>query len=228
MSNIKPQTENEVLILAGDIGYPTKSYYKEFIQYVGSQFQQTFVILGNHEYYNKEGYGMEEIKSTAKRICNEVPNVKLLDNETVQYNGYCIVGSTLWSHITNPAYPINDVYSIPNMTVNRYNKLNKESVHFLTETVENNDNCIIITHHLPSNQFIDPKYKTRQYLPYNQWFYSDMDSFIEKYQNKIKLWFYGHTHTPCQKSLYDIPFCCNPIGYPNENPKVDFNATISL
>ena len=228
MEKIKPTSENEVLILAGDIGYPTKSYYKEFIKHVSSQFQQTFVIMGNHEYYNKKGYNMEENKNRAKIICDEMTNVKLLDNEYVQYNGYCIIGTTLWSHISDASYPINDVFSIPDMTIKRYNRLNKEAVEFLTKAVEENEKCIITTHHLPSKRFIAPKYLTRQYLPYNQWFYCDMDDFINKYQNKIECWFYGHTHTASLDYLYGIPFCCNPIGYPNENPVVDFNTIIEF
>jgi hypothetical protein len=59
-------------------------------------------------------------------------------------------------------------------------------------------------------------------LPYNQWFSCNMDSFIEKHKNKIDGWFYGHTHTPSLKKNHNIPLLCNPIGYPNENTKIDF------
>jgi hypothetical protein len=65
-------------------------------------------------------------------------------------------------------------------------------------------------------------------FPYNQCFYADMDYFIEKNKNKIKCWIYGHTHTPSNTKIYNIPFLCNPIGYPNENKIIDYNRIYQL
>ena len=81
---------------------------------------------------------------------------------------------------------------------------------------------------MPSSSLIDIKYKTPKMLPYNQWFYCNMDEFIEMNRNKIKCWIYGHTHTPSSVIIHDIPFVCNPIGYPNENIKLDFQSTICV
>ena len=38
---------------------------------------------------------------------------------------------------------INDVYNIPNFDYKQYNKLNMNSVDFLEDALQNNDNCII-------------------------------------------------------------------------------------
>jgi hypothetical protein len=138
------------------------------------------------------------------------------------------VGTTLWSKITNPIYEINDVCKIPQFDYIQYNRLNMLSVDFLEDTLQNNENCIIITHHMPSSSLIDIKYKTPKILPYNQWFYCNMDDFIEMNRNKIKCWIYGHTHTPSQKYCHGIPLLCNPIGYPNENTKIDFSTHFVL
>jgi hypothetical protein len=81
----------------------------------------------------------------------------------------------------------------------------------------------MITHHMPSSSLIDEKYKEYGMDYYNQWFYSDMDQFIDENKDKIKCWIYGHTHTPSFKTLHNVPCMCNPIGYPNENDKLDFN-----
>ena len=43
-----------------------------------------------------------------------------------------------------------------------------------------------------------------------------MDKFIGMNIGKIKAWFYGHTHMSSDEFINDIPFRCNPIGYPNE------------
>lgn len=81
---------------------------------------------------------------------------------------------------------------------------------------------------MPSNSLIDIKYKTINMLPYNQWFYCDMDEFIKVNKDKIKCWFYGHTHTPLDTMINEIPFLCNPIGYPNENKEINFEKTIII
>ena len=61
-------------------------------------------------------------------------------------------------------------------------------------------------------------------VEYNQWFYCDMLKLIETYQNKIQCWIYGHTHTPSKNTIHEIPFLCNPIGYPNENKNVNLST----
>ena len=99
---------------------------------------------------------------------------------------------------------------------------------FLENTLQKNNNCIVITHHIPSNSLIDIKYKTQKMLPYNQWFYCNMDDLIEKENGKIKCWIYGHTHTPSNTIINGIPFLCNSIGYLNENSKLDFQKNIII
>ena len=95
-------------------------------------------------------------------------------------------------------------------------------------TLQKNENCIIITHHMPSESLIDIKYKTKQMLPYNQWFYCNMDNLIETKKDKIKCWIYGHTHTPSNVIINEIPFLCNPIGYPNENSILDLDKNFTI
>ena len=81
---------------------------------------------------------------------------------------------------------------------------------------------------MPSSSLIDIKYKTPDMQPYNQWFYSNMDKFIENNKNKIKCWIYGHTHTPLDSIMHGIPFLCNPIGYPDENQNLNFQKNITI
>jgi hypothetical protein len=151
-----------------------------------------------------------------------------LNNTYEYYNNYCFIGTTLWSKITIPDYKINDVYQIPNFDYIQYNNLNISCVNFLENTLQNNENCIIITHHMPSKSLIDIKYKTLRMYPYHQWFYCNMDKLIEKNKNKIKCWIYGHTHTPSNVKINNIPFLCNPIGYPNENEKINLQTNIII
>ena len=217
---------DEICILAGDIGNPYQLNYDIFMKFISQNFKKTFVIAGNHEYYNIKT--IKEINDFMKDYFQEFDNISFLHNNYEIYDNYCFIGTTLWSKITNPIYEINDVYNIPNFDYIKYNRLNMLSIDFLEDAVENNDNCIIITHHMPSFSLIDIKYKTPKMLPYNQWFYCDMDNFIETHRNKIKCWLFGHTHTPSNVIINEIPFLCNPIGYPNENKKLDFEKTIII
>jgi hypothetical protein len=73
--------------------------------------------------------------------------------------------------------------------IEEYNKLNKQCIEFLEKSINSNDNCIVITHHIPSSSLIDIKYKTIDMLPYNKWFYCDLDNI-----NKILvLWTYSYS-----------------------------------
>jgi len=211
-----PSGVDEICVLAGDVGNPYKSNYDIFMKFISKNFKKTFVISGNHEYYNKTKT-IQETNVFLKDYYQQYNNISFLNNNYEIYDNYCFIGTTLWSKITNPKYDINDVHKIPNFDYIQYNKLNGINVEFLEDALINNENCIIITHHVPSESLIDTKYKTKEMAPYNQWFYCNMDEFIEKNKNKIKCWIYGHTHTPSNVVINEVPFLCNPIGYPNEN-----------
>jgi predicted MPP superfamily phosphohydrolase len=216
-----PSGGDEICVLAGDIGHPYSSNYDTFMNFINKSFKKTFVISGNHEYYHKEK-PMEETNAFLKTYFETSPykNISFLNDSKEVYHNITFIGTTLWSKITEPQYEINDVYKIPHFDYIKYNRLNRMSIDFLEDTVQTMEtkNCVIITHHVPSYSLIDPKYKIQRTRPYNQWFYSDMDAFIETHNQKIASWIYGHTHTPNSTTIHGVPMLCNPIGYPNENP----------
>jgi len=222
-----PPGMDEICILAGDIGNPYQKNYDIFMKFISKNFKKTFCISGNHEYYNKTKT-IQETNEFIKDYFQQFNNISFLNNTYEIYANYCFIGTTLWSKITNPAYEINDIYNIPNFDYIEYNKLNKLSVDFLEDTLQKNDNCIVITHHVPSNSLIDVKYKTQKMIPYNQWFYCNMDDLIETNRNNIKYWIYGHTHMPSNVIINEILFLCNPIGYPNENKILDFQKSFII
>ena len=222
-----PSGIDEICILAGDIGCPYQLNYDIFMNFISKNFKKTFIISGNHEYYNKTKT-IQETNEFMKVYFQKFNNISFLNNNYEIYDNYCFIGTTLWSNITNPNYEINDVYKIPHFDHIQYNKLHMLSVDFLEDALQKNENCIIITHHIPSETLIDIKYKTLTLLPYNQWFYCNMDKLIETKRNKIKCWIYGHTHTPSNVIINEIPFLCNPIGYPKENKLLDFQKNFTI
>ena len=218
---------DDICILAGDIGNPYEPNYDIFMNFISKNFKKTFIIAGNHEYYNKMKT-MKETNDFLKEYFIKFNNITFLNNNYEHYENHCFIGTTLWSKITDPTNKINDVYCIPNFDHIKYNEIHKTSVEFLENAIQNNENCIVITHHVPSKKLIDSKYKTPIIEPYNQWFYCDMDELIETKQDKIKCWIYGHTHTPSNVIINKIPFLCNPIGYPNENINSNFETSIKF
>ena len=222
-----PLGNHEVCILAGDVGSPYQLNYDVFMNAISKNFKKTFIISGNHEYYNKTKT-IQETNQFMKEYFQKFNNISFLNNNYEIYNNYCFIGTTLWSKIINPQYKINDVYNIPNFDYVEYNRLHLLNVDFLKDTLEHNENCVVITHHVPSYSLIDIKYKTRNMLPYNQWFYCNMDELFEPNKNKIKCWIYGHTHTTSNVIINGIPFLCNPIGYPNENKNVNLSTNITI
>jgi len=216
-----PPGPDEVCILAGDIGNPCKPHYDVFMKFISQHFMKAFVIAGNHEYYHNP---MEETNQCMDKYFKQFENVTFLKENYEIYEGYCFVGTTLWTNVTDPRYKINDVYQIPQFDYMECNRLHRKSIAFLKEALTH-DNCVVITHHMPSSSLIHPKYLSPSMRPYSQWFASDLDAFFTP---NIKAWFYGHTHTPSARLIQNIPFLCNPIGYPGENAEVDFEVTFEL
>lgn len=216
-----PPGPDEVCILAGDIGNPYQANYDSFMKFISQHFMKAFVIAGNHEYY---GRPMEETNVHMHKYFKQFENISFLNNSYEIYGGYCFVGTTLWTNITDPKYSINDVYSIPRFDYRVCNRLHRKSIDFLKEALTH-ENCVVITHHMPSTSLINPKYLEPKMMSYHQWFACDMDAFFTP---NIKAWFYGHTHTPSKRTIQNIPFLCNPIGYPDENTEVDFQAMFVL
>lgn len=220
-------TSDEVCILAGDIGnlHFSLPNYNTFMSFINRYFSKTFVIPGNHEYYDSS---IEEMNQRMKDYFKPFKSITFLNNTYEYYKGYCFIGSVLWSKVTDNGYNISDLKRIHKMNHKEYNRLNKECVTFLEETVSNYKNCVVITHHMPSSDLLDKKYKTFHHIPYNQWFYCNMDEFIRTHKNHITCWIYGHTHTPSTQVINGIHMLCNPKGYPDENATSRYNKKFSL
>ena len=220
-----PPGPTEVAVLAGDVGNPKEPSYGTFMEYMNANFKRTFVVAGNHEYY---GSSISDTDILLRTEINRFANIRLLQNEFEIYEDHCFIGTTLWTKITNPRVEINDTNSIRGFSSSECTRMNSINVEWLTRTLETNNNCVVITHHVPSESLIDKKYKTPQMNPYNQWFCCDLDNLIVSNKDKIKCWIYGHTHLPSVKNVGGVPMLCNPVGYPGENEEIDFSKNIVL
>jgi predicted phosphohydrolase len=221
--------QGDICILAGDIGNPFHKSYTDHLYMINSQFKKTFLIAGNHEYYNND---IDETKQKITSICEKLENVSFLDNSFEDYNGYRFIGSTLWTNIINKQYTINDTKMIRNMSVDKYNLLHQECCNFLNETLHNctiNDiKSVIITHHLPIYELTHPKYRNSFYANYQQWFHANLDTMIKNNSKIISAVIYGHTHSESIQQHYGVNFYCNPLGYHGENNVSDVNKVFFI
>jgi predicted phosphodiesterase len=219
----------DVLVLAGDIGHPFSSIYKNFLIDMNKKFKKIFLITGNHEFYIMEkNNSMEEIDDNIKNIITNynLNNITYLDDSYEDYEGFRFCGSTLWSKIIDQKYLNNDMTFIKNMSIEFRNELFNNSYEFINAiTKDSNIPIIMITHHLPSFDLINSVYRTEKYNNYNQCYASNCN---QLFKDPIKIWFFGHTHKDCDKDINGIKFLCNPIGYPDENKIIDYCKVIEI
>jgi predicted MPP superfamily phosphohydrolase len=213
------------LILAGDIGNPSKIHYREFIEYCSKNWKMIFLITGNHEYY------LNSINETHEYILDiiiDFQNVKFLNNSSYNLNNKIMLyGCTLWSNIINDEKDIiyrtlNDFRYIKNMTINNYLKLHNEHVNNLKEFIEKDYTSIIITHHLPTYKLIHDKYKNSNI---NSVFCSDLEYLMK---DNIKYWICGHSHSSMSVEINNCKCLLNPRGYYNENQEYKNDYVIKI
>lgn len=222
--NIVPYADN--LILAGDIGDPGKKEYSIFLENMAAKFLDVFLISGNHEYYSNNR-SMNDTEKMIKAIVAKYPNIHYLQNEVFEIPGknISILGSTMWTRIdeheaNNIKCFISDYRCIPGFTIEQCNQIHRDSLLFLEETINKNEEMkwIIIMHHMPHTRLIDEKYRG---MPLNSAFASDIPCLD---QDHVIAVVYGHTHTPNIQGKY----YCNPIGYPMENKHHNLQAVFEV
>jgi hypothetical protein len=217
------------LALCGDIGIPDLKNYEKFISWCSSRWDKVFVLAGNHEYYNfncPKKTDMEAKKTLIQRACEGHKNVHFLDCSSIllENERVRVIGCTLWSEIDqktidDPLKSTNDYRQIllqgtkPAFAF-QLRELHYKEKSWLQQEIHKADmtgeQCLILTHYLPSYDLIAPKYrKTFD----NSFFASHCDDLIRP---PVKGWICGHSHTGMNLQIHGIPCVLNPYGYPDE------------
>ena len=142
-------SKKNILCLCGDIGYPELNNYKKFLKICNNNFDKTFVISGNHEYYNFDSdiklindaddqdkiimmkiksnpLSMSEKNNIIEEICNGLDNTYFLNNKMVKYENALFIGCTLWSKLES-----DDKMSTIGK-INDFNKIITDDVNYMT------------------------------------------------------------------------------------------------
>lgn len=168
---------------------------------------------------------IEHVDVQIRKIVRKYNNIIFLQNQSYDLpnSDLTIFGGTFWSHII-PQEPIiqtvSDYQLIPGFTPDYSDWLHDQAVDCLTKEIKikSNRRFVVVSHHLPSYDLIDPKYRC---LNSNSAFATEIA--LAKSQ-QIVAWFYGHTHFPHEENK----FHANPIGYPQENKFIEFNKVLCL
>ena len=234
----------EVLILAGDI-CEYRSFKKELPSVVNffknecPKYEQVFMVMGNHEHYR---YRLDK---TYESLVELLPaNVRLLENETVDYQGVVFMGATLWTDLDGNSpiatialkHGMNDYRAIENYYSDTgfYHKLTPEYTYrlhnntldyFRASLAEYQSRpVVVITHHAPSYQSIHERYLGDGM---NAGYASNLDEFILDHP-QIKYWLHGHTHTAFDYQVGSTRVLCNPRGYYPHEPDTGFNPDLTF
>lgn len=185
---IKPN--GDYLALCGDIGNPFSKSYHDFIKDMSCSFDKVFLISGNHEYWQNK-YCMSDVDDKITNLANNFNNVNYLNKSIVDIDDYQILGCTLWSSrdilsVDNSKIRINN----KNVTINDINNLHYQHVQFINENI--NKPCIVLTHHLPTYQLVETKYRVGTFSKFRSLYSSNLENYIRE---PIYAWLCGHSHS---------------------------------
>ena len=210
----------EVLVLAGDIvPFAVMDKYKDFFSYVADNFETTYWVPGNHEYYRydmaeKSGVLNEKIRS----------NLFLVNNTAVVHENTKLIFSTLWSKISaghqwQIERSMNDFHQIKNkgfrFSAEAYNQLHEESLAFIQNELKSvkDESVAVFTHHCPTFLNYPEQYKGDLL---NEAFAVELFDMIET--SNIDYWVYGHHHSNIPEfSIGNTKLITNQLGYVQQN-----------
>jgi Icc-related predicted phosphoesterase len=209
--------------------------YRRFFDHVSKQFDTVLYVMGNHEHYSGRWNDTAGRLRTALEPWN---NVFLMEDIWMNINGIRFIGTSLWTDFNrgNPLtleaakHFMNDYRAITIYNSGVYHKLRPldtleahyRAVELIKKGTESFDGPVVILgHHAPSYQSINPKFQNQGDMNYA--FYSNLESIIMDNDN-IRLWVHGHVHDTLDYNINQTRVVCNPHGYPGEvKNSPDFN-----
>lgn len=202
----------DVLVVGGDTGTLRKTRkgianVTEALGHLCDRFPHVVMTIGNHELYQCRS--IREVHDTIGNFANGHPNLHWLNRTSVTIDGQRFLGTTMWFRDDPLSFGVrqnmNDFQVIPGFVPWVFQE-NQKNVEFLRRNMQAGD--VVVTHHLPSPQSIDPDFKGS---PLNSFYVCDMTK--EILAKRPALWVHGHSHHSVDYMIGDTRIVGNPFGY---------------
>lgn len=220
---------SDILILAGDIGSLYKlQQLKNFLLRLASLFQIILYTPGNHEYYmidNNIKLSYNVLDKRLEELGNSIPNLHILNRDSVRINNLCIAGCTLWSkpECQVPSF----IVRVHEMNTSKYLQQHQKDLKYATNIM---DHCqkrgyqlLMVTHHTPTYSALKGTNKRKKFVSL---YSTDLDYLLDK--NRVGTWICGHTH---KNFDFITPKGCrvlsNQLGKPKDGI-VDYNSDFTI
>lgn len=200
IQELRPTCDN--LALCGDIGRPGTDDYQAILKHCSDSWKRVFVTLGNHEYYRSKESSLEQ---KFEESCSSFSNVYSMNRRKVEFDGWRVLGCTLWSNVPDEAIEavedhMSDYNQIMTDDMNRFtvkdtNRKHIQNLSWLEGMLktDNNTPTVILTHHAPLMKGTSsPVYETGSLTQHG--FATDLSRLLG---GNIKMWAFGHTHWQC-------------------------------
>jgi predicted phosphodiesterase len=232
------QPECDVVVLAGDINKGTKG-----IEWAKETFSAPVIFVpGNHDCWERV---LSEVLAE-QRAAAEGSNVHFLYNDTVVLDGVRFVGSTLWTDynlfgkgpisaliahkgikdfgyrdkkgviVENNMEAKKGEPILPSMLVTEHLVARQYIADQMSKPFDGK--TVVVTHHAPSSESIDPIWENDALTPA---YASRLEYFIMEWNPNV--WIHGHTHATSDYDIADTRVICNPRGYAEHFPNMNFD-----
>lgn len=235
-----PQTDADVVILAGDIARPP-----EAIAWASGFDRPVLYVAGNHEFY---GGSLAGTVDELRRLCAGT-RIQLLDSDETIIGGVRFLGTTLWTDFLLFAQDEQRAQAMQQaqefmrdfkkiqfgdrpgqlFTPDDCAALCQAQARWLAHRLAqpHDGPTVVITHHAPARQSIHPRFAGSLL---NACFVSDLERLAGA--GHPQLWVHGHTHDSFDYDLKGTRVVCNPRGYAsaglNENPLFDSSFLVEI
>ena len=223
---VPPETDAEIVILAGDIGVGTDGLRWAEARFPG---MPVIYIPGNHEFYHHDIALIDELRMEAP------DNVHVLNDDQIVINGVRFLGSILWTDFAlfgeadkffamqTARQGMTDFSIIQNngrrFTPEDAIQLHSASRNWLAAMLAEpfDGKTVVVTHHAPSSQSVHPRFARDLLTPA---FASNLENLMDG--DRATLWIHGHMHESYDYEVYGTRVVCNPRGYAPNALNPDF------
>ncbi len=212
-----PETDADVIVLAGDIGVGAGG-----LEWLRDQnvTKPVVYVPGNHEYYQRDLSVIDHLRNSAP------PNVYVLNDGVVQVGAVRFLGCTLWTDFeyfgeADRYFAVYQArknmadFSIIENHGKRFTPEDSIALHQMSRAWLKcmldggfSGTTVVVTHHAPSSRSVQQRYANDLLTAA---FASRLESMMDS--GRVSLWVHGHMHDACDYEVYGTRVICNPRGY---------------